>query len=65
MVAECHLQIFRVEEVALILVYTYLQVTVWWRRGDSNPRHSGYEPDALTTGLRRHSSMPFKSFIMG
>lgn len=20
----------------------------WWRRGDSNPRHSGYEPNALT-----------------
>ena len=20
----------------------------WWRRGESNPRHSGYEPNALT-----------------
>ena len=23
-------------------------LTIWWLRGDSNPRHTGYEPVALT-----------------
>lgn len=24
------------------------QLVEWWLRGDSNPRHTGYEPVALT-----------------
>ena len=33
----------------------------WWLRGESNPRHSGYEPPALPTELRSQSKIDIKT----
>ena len=33
----------------------------WWLQGESNPRHSGYEPPALPTELRSQSKIDIKT----
>ena len=37
------------------------QVYEWWLRGDSNPRHTGYEPVALTNW----ATQPFMVELIG